>query len=384
MFGFLSYVLRKGRVVRLVLGTFRNGESIIPVKLEIKQNRNIPNNLYLVVAMTKIKETDVMGSAHDDGISSNNSLPVTDPVYSISQIVSKINPQDGRRLLRSKRRQKIMNLPQMLLSSQIYPRKKQVMKSPFFRAWFGDWRAYDISPIQFFIMTKIEGKNPRGTFVNKDTGWSITSSSVGYDETNSHRGKDKKSLVAMQNIDQIIENSILLDTEVSDYGRGKKSIYTSFMHKFYSPVLIDGKPYIAKMAVDESYLPGQKETNKKFYHVIAIEIEKVPTVGIGEDHTPIMVDTNSIISIADLFELVKTYDKDFNPKHVNKAMLNEDGTAIRLSRFSTRSTASGITMLRGRSRLLSLGKLELVTDFVTDFGKMYATVVANMELQLHM
>ena len=96
MFGFLSYVLRKGRVVRLVLGTFRNGESIIPVKLEIKQNRNIPNNLYLAVAMTKIKETDVMGSAHDDGISSNNSLPVTDPVYSISQIVSKINPQDGR------------------------------------------------------------------------------------------------------------------------------------------------------------------------------------------------------------------------------------------------------------------------------------------------
>lgn len=80
----------------VLLGAFRNGESIIPVKLEIKQNRNIPNNLYLVVAMTKIKETDVKGSAHDDGISSNNSLPGIDPIYSIPQIVSKINPRDGR------------------------------------------------------------------------------------------------------------------------------------------------------------------------------------------------------------------------------------------------------------------------------------------------
>ena len=36
---------------------------------------------------------------------------------------------------------------------------------------------------------------------------------------------------------------------------------------------IGGKPYIAKMAVDESYAPGQNDTNKKFYHVRAIKID---------------------------------------------------------------------------------------------------------------
>ena len=199
-------------------------------------------------------------------------------------------------------------------------------KSPFFRAWFGDWREHDSSEYNYITATNTEGKNPRGTFTNADTGWNITSSSVGYDETNSHSGKDKLSLRAMQNIDQIIENAVLLDTEVSEYGRGKKSVYTAFMHKFYSVISIDGKMHIAKMSVDESYQPGSDDTNKKFYHVRAIKIEEVPSVGIGESHTPIMEGTPSINSISDLFSLVKQYDSEFKPKLVNKALLNKDGT----------------------------------------------------------
>lgn len=199
-------------------------------------------------------------------------------------------------------------------------------KSPFFRAWFGDWREHDVSEYNYITATNTEGKNPRGTFTNADTGWNITSSSVGYDETISHSGKDKLSLRAMQNIDKIIENSVLLDTEVSEHGRGKKSVYTAFMHKFYSVIAIDGKMHIAKMSVDESYQPGSDDTNKKFYHVRAIKIEEVPSVGIGKSHTPIMEGTPSINSISDLFSLVKQYDSEFKPKPVHKALLNEDGT----------------------------------------------------------
>ena len=201
------------------------------------------------------------------------------------------------------------------------------MKSPFFRAWFGDWRQHERSKtVNILGMEHREGKNPRGVYKNKDTGWDINSSSVGYDETISHGGKDKKSIIAMQNIDKIIENGILLDTEVSEYGRGKKSVYTSFMHKFYAPIKIDDKHYIAKMAVDESFAPGQNDTIKKFYHVRAIQIETASSVGIGESHTPIIEDTVSNISIADLYELVKRYDVEFSPKSVNPAMLNADGT----------------------------------------------------------
>jgi len=93
-----------------------------------------------------------------------------------------------------------------------------------------------------------------------------------------------------------------------------------------------GKNYIAKLSVDESYAPGQSDTNKKFYHVRAIKIEKASSVGIDESHTPIMEDAISSISIADLFEFVKQYDKDFHPVAVNKALLNEDGTPI-ISRY---------------------------------------------------
>ena len=198
-------------------------------------------------------------------------------------------------------------------------------KSPFFRAWFGDWRAKEKTPVSVVYADKKTGKNPRGVFKNRDTGWSINSSSVGYDETVSHSGKDKLSLIAMRSIDEIIKNSILLDTEVSKYGRGKKSIYTAFMHKFYSYVVIENKPYIAKMAVDESYSPGQNDTNKKFYHVRAIKIEPVTSVGIGFNHIPIMDATDSNITVSDLFNLVKQNDKNFKPKESSK-IVNADGT----------------------------------------------------------
>ena len=39
-----------------------------------------------------------------------------------------------------------------------------------------------------------------------------------------------------------------------------------------------------------------------------------------------MPGTDSINSISDLFELVKTYDKEFHPKKVNPELLNKDGT----------------------------------------------------------
>ena len=200
-------------------------------------------------------------------------------------------------------------------------------KSPFFRAWFGDWREHDNSQISIVVAHKTEGGNPRGTFKNNDTGWEINSSRIGMDEIISHSGKDKLSIMAMRHIDEIIQNAVLLDTEVSEYGRGKKSIYTAFMHKFYCPVIVSEKTCIAKLMVEEGYQPGSGDTKKKFYHVRAIKIEPNPSVGIGINHTPIMEASSSKIRIADLFETVKRIDTDFEPKPSSK-VVNPDGTPM--------------------------------------------------------
>ena len=109
-------------------------------------------------------------------------------------------------------------------------------------------------------------------------------------------------------IKSIVENAVLFDTVVSIKSSKQKMPNTALMHKFYSVARISGDIYVVKMSVDESYSPGQKNTNKKFYHVRSIKIETVSTVGIGKRHTPIMADTASTISISDLYDLVKKFD----------------------------------------------------------------------------
>ena len=95
------------------------------------------------------------------------------------------------------------------------------------------------------------------------------------------------------------------------------------------------------MAVDESYMPGQNDTNKKFYPVRAIEIETTPSVGIGESHTPIMESTVSKYRIADLYKFVKGYDKDFTPApEISPFLLNEDGTPMLLLLYHTQHVFS--------------------------------------------
>ena len=51
-------------------------------------------------------------------------------------------------------------------------------KSPFFRAWFGDWRASDVGAVAVariprYIATNEARKANRGNVINNDTGWDI-------------------------------------------------------------------------------------------------------------------------------------------------------------------------------------------------------------------
>lgn len=53
------------------------------------------------------------------------------------------------------------------IAERYYSEMKE--KSPFFRAWFGDWRANDKTPVH--VVT--EKDNSRGVRKNIDTGWDI-------------------------------------------------------------------------------------------------------------------------------------------------------------------------------------------------------------------
>lgn len=193
-------------------------------------------------------------------------------------------------------------------------------KSPFFRAWFGDWRSKDSSPVN--VVTK-QG-DTRTDHVNKDTGWTIRNSRMVHNETISHQSLIHQEAVPyLPYIDEIIENAVLLDTG----GIGKlKSENSLLMHYLYAVADIGNGQEVLKLRVEEMYDPGKKGTNKRAY--ILQNIEKAFAVsGMVQGNAPShgTSTTNAVNTVADLFALVKHMDGDFTPSDAS-TVVNEDGT----------------------------------------------------------
>ena len=75
----------------VLMGAFRDGNTIIPVQFEIKKSSNNGGQLYVTVAMTKI-EADVMGRADSDAL---KPFLVSASDYNIANIIKNINPEDS-------------------------------------------------------------------------------------------------------------------------------------------------------------------------------------------------------------------------------------------------------------------------------------------------
>lgn len=194
-------------------------------------------------------------------------------------------------------------------------------KSPFFRAWFGDWRAYDKTPITIAI----KKGDARGLHKNADTGWNISISAKVFNETKVHRSSINQSAVAyLPYINQIVENAILLDTTTVDKAKSENSL---LMHSLYAVADIGNGPELLKLYVEEMNNPNLEDTSKRAYQLQNIEKASTASVRVqGKSSSSLTNTVNAINTVADLFAVVKQKDKNFNPKSVDKHLLNKDGT----------------------------------------------------------
>lgn len=195
------------------------------------------------------------------------------------------------------------------------------VKSPFFRAWFGDWRASDSTDVR--IASRIGSE--RGVQHNDDTGWSINISARVFNETKAHTATYNRGAIDyLPYINDIVKNAILLDSKTMDK---KKSNNSLLMHSLYAVANIGDGPVVLKLYVEEMVDPNRSETSKRAYQLQNVEKYQQPDAkGSGKFLSPV-IQTADIRTVADLFSYVKQKDKQFHPKSASK-VVNGDGTPM--------------------------------------------------------
>ena len=191
-------------------------------------------------------------------------------------------------------------------------------KSPFFRAWFGDWRANDQSPVQ---IANRPG-DVRGIQHNDDTGWDIQVSGKVFNETKAHASNATKNAQPyLSHINDIVKKAVLLDS----FGVGKaKSNNSLLMHNMYAVADIGNGPELLKLYVEEMNDPNAKSTSKRAYQLQNIEKQQLNAKGSGISPSPV-ISTATIHNVADLYAVVKQHDKNLYPNPAS-AIVNSDGT----------------------------------------------------------
>lgn len=216
--------------------------------------------------------------------------------------------------------------------------KDMDVKSPFFRAWFGDWRAYEnkaviVADIPEYVDTNDARKQNRGTIHNTDADWDIRISREGETNTISHSGEEKLSEYGLAGIRSLVENAILLDSEVHEHhSNNAKDDRIAFDHKLYALGKdTNGTIGLYRITVEETFQDPKHPNDMRFHNLKYIEKVADNIGSLTHDKNHSAESTNDVstttYSIADLCGFVKAYDEEFTPApEVNKAMLNADGT----------------------------------------------------------
>ncbi|MBQ3146790.1 MAG: hypothetical protein IJB91_03585 [Oscillospiraceae bacterium] len=223
-------------------------------------------------------------------------------------------------------------------------------KSPFFRAWFGDWRMYDgalvaIAKIPEMVLGKSEFKaflkQQRGSVINKDTkkstgdGWEIRISGDGERNTVAHSGGGGLSVDALTAIRELIENGILLDTEVHEHhSNNSKTPATdriAFDHRLYSLGMNpDNSISLYRITIEEIFQDPKHPNDKRFHNLKYIEkvADSIPGLTYADLHSADTVrdESTTRYSVADLYNLVKSNDPEFNYGKPSSLIVSADGT----------------------------------------------------------
>lgn len=194
-------------------------------------------------------------------------------------------------------------------------------KSPFFRAWFGDWRAYDTTEVQ---TANIPGKE-RGAVANEDTGWEIQISRKVFNETRNHKqGANVKAKPYLEYINDIVKKAVLLDSVGMEIGK-TKSENSLMMHSLYAVADIGDGPNLLKLYIEEMNDVNSENTGKRSYQLQNIENQRLNVIGSGKSLAT-SISTADVKSVADLVKVVKRAGDLQDSKTVNPKMLNPDGT----------------------------------------------------------
>ena len=201
--------------------------------------------------------------------------------------------------------------PEELEAANVWERKFYLelgVKSPFYRARFGDWRINDATPVK--VVTPLIAPMPRGNFVNEDTGWTIQVSSKIERETKAHALRDG-AYDLLGSIEGIVANSVLLDTWTD---AKNKTASRAFIHSFYCAIQEDNaKVGIYKLFVDELYMKSSKDgTIRRAYQLKKVKLTGI--CGLSALNAAPTVPVSINFTISDIFRLVKENDSAFNPK----------------------------------------------------------------------
>ena len=198
--------------------------------------------------------------------------------------------------------------------------KEMGAKSPFFRAWFGDWRANDTSKI-----TVADRKGAaRGKIKNRDTGWDIQVSGKVFNETKAHTfNKNVTATPFLNYINSIVENAVLLDSYAIPENKAK-SPNSVMMHSLYAIADIGKGKELVKLYIEELNDVNSDGTMKRAYQLQNIENQQLNAKG-SEKNILAQSTAADVNTVSQLFNLVKQKDKNFNPKASSK-IVNEDGT----------------------------------------------------------
>lgn len=197
-------------------------------------------------------------------------------------------------------------------------------KSPFFEAWFGDWRANDQSPVSAADVSK-KNTFKAGKALNPDTNRMISWGDTLKSETRTHLRSGGIADQVLGHIQDLIENAVLLDTKTSTPDSKSKMPGTAFMHSLYALARSENSVSLLKLFAEEA-VSGTGEDFTRAYDLRDIKTIAMSTNGVLSLAGG-LTDANiaTIRTVADLFRAVKAHDPEFKPSQASK-IVNEDGT----------------------------------------------------------